>query len=120
MQKPAFYLAAALVASLLAASAITSFLFLAKAQRAREQLSQLERGQALLDRRLAELAAELRLAEASRTGLASAPARAGSVSPTSRAPPASRGGSASAPRAVPLSAAPESPGVSMPGAPPTA
>ena len=120
MQKPAFYLAAALVVSLLAASAITSFLFLARAQRAREQLSQLERGQALLNRRLAGLAGELRLAEASRTGLASAPARAGSASPTSRAAPASRGGSASAPRAVPLSAAPESPGVSMRGPPPTA
>ena len=120
MQKPAFYLAAALVVSLLAASAITSFLFLARAQRAREQLSQLERGQALLNRRLAELAGELRLAEASRTGLGSAPARAGSASPTSRAAPASRGGSVSAPRAVPLSAAPESPGVSMRGAPPTA
>jgi tetratricopeptide (TPR) repeat protein len=113
MHKPAFYLAAALVALLLAASATTSILFLTKAQGARAQLFTLERGQAMMNRRLAELSAELRLAESSRAGLPSPTARAGSAPPTAPAPAALQ--AASAPRPVPRSRTLEAPAVSLPG-----
>jgi tetratricopeptide (TPR) repeat protein len=119
MQRPAFYLAAALVASLLAASTTTSILFLAKARRARDQLSSLERSQAMTSRRLEELCAELRLArswpagpsspaaQAEQAGSAPPPAQAGSAPPQAQALRASRAVSASAP--------PPEPVVSLPG-----
>jgi tetratricopeptide (TPR) repeat protein len=118
MQKPAFYLAAALVASLLAASTTTSILFLAKSRRARDQLSALERSQAMTSRRLEELCAELRLARSWRAGLSSPPAQAeqaGSAPPPAQALRASRAVSASAPRRDPRSAVREEPVVSLPG-----
>ncbi len=112
MQRPAFYLAAALVASLLAASATSSILSLARARRAREQLSLLERGQALLNRRLAQLSAELRLAESSRTRLAPSLALTAAALPA----PSSSAAPDSAVSARRLKRSP-APAVSLPGAP---
>jgi tetratricopeptide (TPR) repeat protein len=109
MQRSASYVVAALVASLLAASATFSIL--------QEKLSLLERGQELLNRRFEQLSVQLRLAEALRSSPPSLPPAARPAprpQSTAAAAAASRGRS---PSARPLEPPPvsEEPAISLSG-----
>ncbi len=106
MQRSASYVVAALVASLLAASATSSIL--------QEKLSVLERGQELLNRRFEQLSAQLRLAEALRPGPLSPPPAAGPASHPPSAAAAWRGRSPSTGALEPPSVS-EEPAISLSG-----